>query len=111
MRPEFDYVVSFEAVDTSAPQTYFRGEIEFHSLGLPLAERIRKILKPFEQEFVPCRQSGIRSIPRKLWRVQNDGTRTLVELPPNLAEEDTRWEEWKRRSWNSIPVGDPSSPF
>lgn len=111
MSPEFDYAVSFEAVDTSAPQMYFRGEIEFHSLGLPLAKRIRKVLKPFEQEFISYIQTGIRPIPRKLWKIENDNQRTLMNLPSEIAEKDKEWEEKKRRSWNSIPVDDPYSPF
>ncbi len=111
MRPEFDYVVSFEAVDTSSPQMYFRGEIEFHSLGLSLAERIRKVLKPFEQEFISYIQTGIRPIPRKLWKVESDSSRTLMELPSSMAREDALWEERKQHSWRSIPVGDPNSPF
>ena len=108
---EFDYAVSFEAVDTAAPQIYLRGELEFHSLGLPLANRIREILKPFEQKFIPRVQTGVRPLPRKLWKINKDGIRTPIDLPSEISKEDKEWEEKKRISWNSIPVGDPSSPF
>jgi hypothetical protein len=110
MRPEFDHVVAFEAVDTSAPQIYFRGEIEFHSLGLPLDERIRDAIRRFEQKAVAYKQAGIRAIARKLWKFRDDGTRQPIDLPAAMAEEDLKWEERKRSAWNNISI-DYSSPF
>lgn len=111
MRPEFDYAVSFEAVSTFFPQTYCRGEIEFHSLGLPLADRIRKMLEPFEQPFIAYVQDGIRALPRKLWKISADGSREEVGLPADMARKDAEWEKEKLRRYDAIPVGDDNVPF
>ena len=83
-------VVAFEAINRdNLRQVFFRGEVQFYSYKeYPegMEKRIEEILHKFDQEFIPYQQYCIRGIAKRLWHIDMDGTRTEIDLPPELSK-------------------------